>query len=122
MLETICPLFETNYTFSPSKIRVITLIVHLHSEHFSAVRLCALVLKAGSFTGVALFTKKHRRSPSHFNLKYGRENSPPESPVKEVVHITCEIESKEGLEVCTNIYHWEVFFHKNESFNFHVYF
>ncbi|KAK0097171.1 hypothetical protein PV326_003029 [Microctonus aethiopoides] len=30
-----------------------------------------------------LFTKKHRRSPSHFNLKYGRENSPPESPTKE---------------------------------------
>lgn len=30
-----------------------------------------------------LFTKRHRRSPSHFNLKYGRENSPPESPVKE---------------------------------------
>nr|XP_012228841.1 PREDICTED: guanine nucleotide exchange factor for Rab-3A-like [Linepithema humile]XP_012228842.1 PREDICTED: guanine nucleotide exchange factor for Rab-3A-like [Linepithema humile] len=30
-----------------------------------------------------LFMKKHRRSPSHFNLKYGRENSPPESPVKE---------------------------------------
>ncbi|CAH2007520.1 unnamed protein product [Acanthoscelides obtectus] len=49
-------------------------------------------------TGVALF-KKHRRSPSHFNLKYGRENSPPDSPVKEVVHITCEVESKEGLEV-----------------------
>lgn len=23
------------------------------------------------------------RSPSHFNLKYGRENSPPDSPVKE---------------------------------------
>lgn len=30
-----------------------------------------------------LFAKKHRRSPSHFNLKYGRENSPPESPTKE---------------------------------------
>ena len=30
-----------------------------------------------------LFTKKHRRSPSHFNLKYGRENSPPDSPQKE---------------------------------------
>ncbi|XP_024945818.1 guanine nucleotide exchange factor for Rab-3A isoform X2 [Cephus cinctus] len=30
-----------------------------------------------------LFAKKHRRSPSHFNLKYGRENSPPDSPVKE---------------------------------------
>lgn len=51
------------------------------------------------FAGVPLFTKKHRRSPSHYNLKYGRENSPPDSPVKEVVHITCEIESKEGLEV-----------------------
>ncbi|XP_063233359.1 guanine nucleotide exchange factor for Rab-3A-like [Bacillus rossius redtenbacheri] len=36
-----------------------------------------------SVTGVSLFTRKHRRSPSHFNLKYGRENSPPESPVKE---------------------------------------
>lgn len=23
---------------------------------------------------------KHRRSPSHFNLKYGRESSPPDSP------------------------------------------
>lgn len=30
-----------------------------------------------------LFAKRHRRSPSHFNLKYGRENSPPDSPVKE---------------------------------------
>nr|XP_023020402.1 guanine nucleotide exchange factor for Rab-3A-like [Leptinotarsa decemlineata] len=49
--------------------------------------------------GVALFTKKHRRSPSHFNLKYGRESSPPDSPVKEVVHFSCEVESKEGLEV-----------------------
>ncbi|XP_022907502.1 guanine nucleotide exchange factor for Rab-3A-like [Onthophagus taurus] len=38
----------------------------------------------GKEDGVAIFTKKHRRSPSHFNLKYGRENSPPESPIKEV--------------------------------------
>ncbi|XP_014204828.1 guanine nucleotide exchange factor for Rab-3A-like [Copidosoma floridanum] len=30
-----------------------------------------------------IFAKKHRRSPSHFNLKYGRENSPPDSPQKE---------------------------------------
>lgn len=50
-------------------------------------------------SGVVLFTRKHRRSPSHFNLKYGRENSPPDSPVKDVVHITSEIESKDGLEV-----------------------
>ncbi|KAJ3657295.1 hypothetical protein Zmor_009111 [Zophobas morio] len=48
--------------------------------------------------------KKHRRSPSHFNLKYGRENSPPESPVKEVHHIPCEVESKEGLEVDPNFH------------------
>jgi Rab-3A-interacting protein len=48
--------------------------------------------------------KKHRRSPSHFNLKYGRENSPPESPVKEVHHIPCEVESKEGLEVDPNVH------------------
>lgn len=30
-----------------------------------------------------LFARKHRRSPSHFNLKYGRENSPPDSPLRE---------------------------------------
>ncbi|XP_060531102.1 guanine nucleotide exchange factor for Rab-3A-like [Cylas formicarius] len=52
--------------------------------------------------GVAIFTKKHRRSPSHFNLKYGRENSPPDTPVKNStlsMGIGCELESSEGLEV-----------------------
>ncbi|CAH1159618.1 unnamed protein product [Phaedon cochleariae] len=49
--------------------------------------------------GAAIFAKRHRRSPSHFNLKYGREISPPDSPVKEVVHIASEVEAKEGLEV-----------------------
>ncbi|CAD1478091.1 unnamed protein product, partial [Heterotrigona itama] len=34
-------------------------------------------------TQQGLFARKHRRSPSHFNLKYGRENSPPDSPLKE---------------------------------------
>ncbi|CAB3377558.1 Hypothetical predicted protein [Cloeon dipterum] len=38
---------------------------------------------SSSSSGMNLFTRKHRRSPSHFNLKYGRENSPPDSPVKE---------------------------------------
>lgn len=47
---------------------------------------------------------KHRRSPSHFNLKYGRENSPPESPVKEVYHLACDVENKEGLEVDPNVH------------------
>ncbi|XP_026672284.1 guanine nucleotide exchange factor for Rab-3A-like isoform X2 [Ceratina calcarata] len=32
---------------------------------------------------VAALKTKHRRSPSHFNLKYGRESSPPDSPLKE---------------------------------------
>ena len=35
------------------------------------------------FLGMNLFNRKHRRSPSHFNLKYGRENSPPDSPVRD---------------------------------------
>lgn len=59
------------------------------------------------YTGVAIFTKKHHRSPSHFNLKYGRENSPPESPVKEanpLMGFACaDTESKEGLEVRKSI-------------------
>ncbi|KAF4529247.1 hypothetical protein B566_EDAN017705 [Ephemera danica] len=38
---------------------------------------------AASTSGMNLFTRSHRRSPSHFNLKYGRENSPPDSPVKD---------------------------------------
>lgn len=46
--------------------------------------------------------KQHRRSPSHYNLKYGRENSPPDSPVKESTTLSIsgtESFSKEGLEV-----------------------
>ena len=50
--------------------------------------------------GVSLFTRKHRRSQSHFNLKYGRENSPPESPVKEQRPPMPEpLDNKEGCEV-----------------------
>ena len=55
--------------------------------------------------GVSLFTKKHRRSPSHFNLKYGRENSPPESPVKEQRPPMPEpLDNKEGCEVSTTMH------------------
>lgn len=53
-------------------------------------------------TGVAMFAKKHRRSPSHYNLKYGRENSPPDSPVRDS-HIATisamEVENKAELEM-----------------------
>uniref|UniRef100_A0A1B6M6Y5 GDP/GTP exchange factor Sec2 N-terminal domain-containing protein n=1 Tax=Graphocephala atropunctata TaxID=36148 RepID=A0A1B6M6Y5_9HEMI len=52
-------------------------------------------------TGNALF-RKHRRSPSHYNLKYGRENSPPESPVKDPRPATSPtelVEYKDGIEV-----------------------
>ncbi|PSN46082.1 hypothetical protein C0J52_02260, partial [Blattella germanica] len=49
--------------------------------------------------------KKHRRSPSHFNLKYGRENSPPESPVKEQrPPLPDPFETKEGCEVDPNVH------------------
>lgn len=39
--------------------------------------------RTGGTSDESIFTKKHKRSPSHFNLKYGRECSPPESPTKE---------------------------------------
>lgn len=39
-------------------------------------------------SGVGLFYRKHKRSPSHNNLKYGRENSPPDSPLKQKSHLT----------------------------------
>lgn len=51
---------------------------HLHPQIDTKGR-----VSNGEESQQGLFTKKHRRSPSHFNLKYGRENSPPESPVKE---------------------------------------
>ncbi|XP_063992546.1 uncharacterized protein LOC135170546 [Diachasmimorpha longicaudata] len=58
---------------------------HLHPQidNRCAVR-CKSTSSADDVGGSGgIFTKKHRRSPSHMNLKYGRENSPPESPVKE---------------------------------------
>lgn len=59
-------------------------------------------------TGVVIFTRKHRRSPSHYNLKYGRENSPPESPVKEFGQPIglgqSDICPKDGLEVDPNVH------------------
>ncbi|XP_024893822.1 guanine nucleotide exchange factor for Rab-3A-like [Temnothorax curvispinosus] len=51
---------------------------HLHPQIDTKGR-----VSNGEDSQQGLFTKKHRRSPSHFNLKYGRENSPPDSPVKE---------------------------------------
>lgn len=51
---------------------------HLHPQIDTRCRLSTV-----DDSQQGLFAKKHRRSPSHFNLKYGRENSPPESPVKE---------------------------------------
>ncbi|XP_077281716.1 guanine nucleotide exchange factor for Rab-3A [Temnothorax americanus] len=51
---------------------------HLHPQIDTKGR-----VSNGEDSQQGLFTKKHRRSPSHFNLKYGRENSPPDSPVKD---------------------------------------
>ncbi|KAJ9575528.1 hypothetical protein L9F63_007598, partial [Diploptera punctata] len=61
--------------------------------------------KDDSSLSVGLFNRKHRRSPSHFNLKYGRENSPPESPVKEQRPPLPEpLDTKEGCEVDPNVH------------------
>lgn len=53
-------------------------------------------------SGSGLFRKQHRRSPSHFNLKYGRESSPPDSPSKEQqvpTNVLTDSTDKELLEV-----------------------
>lgn len=47
-----------------------------------------MFLFLGGLSGVGLFYRKHKRSPSHNNLKYGRENSPPDSPLKQKSHLT----------------------------------
>ncbi|XP_024085525.1 guanine nucleotide exchange factor for Rab-3A-like [Cimex lectularius] len=51
--------------------------------------------------------KRHRRSPSHFNLKYGRENSPPESPVKENKLSLESADPKETALEVDNVVHKE---------------
>ncbi|GLH01223.1 Guanine nucleotide exchange factor for Rab-3A [Gryllus bimaculatus] len=69
---------------------------------------------------VGLFNRKHRRSPSHFNLKYGRENSPPESPVKEqrpTMPPTDFLDSKDGWEVDPNIHKEFVNWKQNPKFD-----
>ncbi|KAL1509657.1 hypothetical protein ABEB36_004363 [Hypothenemus hampei] len=72
-------------------------------------------------SGVALFIKKHRRSPSHCNLKYGRESSPPDSPVKDTtISSIFGIESnkdKEGLEVDPVLHKEFLAWHKDPILN-----
>lgn len=52
---------------------------HLHPQIGGG---CSSAAEEGHHSSI--FAKKqHRRSPSHFNLKYGRENSPPDSPQRE---------------------------------------
>lgn len=69
---------------------------HLHPQIDTRVRNSS----NGDDCQASLFTKKHRRSPSHFNLKYGRENSPPDSPQKEQrTSLPCE---RNGFDN-----HWE---------------
>ena len=46
-----------------------------------------------------IFAKKHRRSPSHFNLKYGRESSPPDSPQREQrTSLPCDPVARDAYE------------------------
>uniref|UniRef100_A0A1B6CA33 GDP/GTP exchange factor Sec2 N-terminal domain-containing protein n=1 Tax=Clastoptera arizonana TaxID=38151 RepID=A0A1B6CA33_9HEMI len=68
-------------------------------------------------TTTAGFFRKHRRSPSHFNLKYGRENSPPESPVKDqnVAPPSELVDSKHGLEVDPSLHKEFLAWHQTPS-------
>ncbi|KAL0273127.1 UNVERIFIED_CONTAM: hypothetical protein PYX00_005876 [Menopon gallinae] len=64
--------------------------------------------KEDSTAGVNLFNRKHRRSPSHFNLKYGRENSPPGSPVRDQrislsESSSCSVDPREITEMDPNL-------------------
>lgn len=36
-----------------------------------------------TLTGKKIFQRGHRKSPSDFDLKYGRDTTPPSSPLKE---------------------------------------
>ncbi|XP_039294522.1 guanine nucleotide exchange factor for Rab-3A-like [Nilaparvata lugens] len=49
--------------------------------------------------GSGLFRKQHRRSPSHFNLKYGRENSPPDSPAKEQKAPQSQVDTGDNVDM-----------------------
>ncbi|XP_058789421.1 guanine nucleotide exchange factor for Rab-3A-like isoform X2 [Phymastichus coffea] len=55
---------------------------HLHPQICSSSSAPAADDGQQQATG-GIFAKRHRRSPSHFNLKYGRESSPPDSPHRE---------------------------------------
>lgn len=65
------------------------------------------LLFSGGLSGVGLFYRKHKRSPSHNNLKYGRENSPPDSPLKQKsnpsVTDTDNSDISNSAEVSTNV-------------------
>ncbi|KAK7067970.1 RAB3A interacting protein [Halocaridina rubra] len=47
---------------------------HLHPQ---------LISKSVTETGKKIFQRGHRKSPSDFDLKYGRDTTPPSSPLKE---------------------------------------
>ncbi|XP_045112645.1 guanine nucleotide exchange factor for Rab-3A-like isoform X3 [Portunus trituberculatus] len=47
---------------------------HLHPQ---------LITKSVTETGKKIFQRGHRKSPSDFDLKYGRDTTPPSSPLKE---------------------------------------
>lgn len=58
----------------------------------------------GGLSGVGLFYRKHKRSPSHNNLKYGRENSPPDSPLKQKSNQPESLDISDNAEVDPNVF------------------
>ncbi|GAB6025786.1 hypothetical protein CHUAL_011767 [Chamberlinius hualienensis] len=61
------------------------------------------------------FLRGHKRSPSHNNLKYGRETSPPDSPVREITQTTTP--QKEEYEVDPIYHHEFLLWKENPTFN-----
>lgn len=55
-----------------------------------------------SIGGGSFFKKQHHRSPSHFDLKYGRELSPCQLSLEDINHASQSdpLEVKDGYEVC----------------------
>jgi len=66
-----------------------------------------------------LFYRKHKRSPSHNNLKYGRENSPPDSPLKQKSNQPESLDISDSAEVNT-IYNTFFFLQLIRYNNFNV--
>lgn len=85
-------------TSTPSKPNL-----HLHGQCPSKIKEDnSLVSSCGS----SFFKKNHQRSPSHFDLKYGRDSSPSKLSLEEIHHTlqSDPLEVKDGYEMDPNVH------------------